>query len=74
MEPYMLAWTPGPLELVLILGVGLLVFGRRLPDIARSVGKSVVEFKRGLNDVKDDVNTSGSEAPRSLPTDDTSPR
>ncbi len=47
--------TPGPIELTFILIVALLLFGRRLPDVARSVGKSIVEFKKGIKDVKDDI-------------------
>ena len=50
-------WMPGGLEWVVIGVVALLIFGRRLPDVARSVGKSIVEFKRGLRDVKDDIDT-----------------
>ena len=42
-------------EWVVILVVGLLIFGRRMPDIARSVGKSIVEFKKGLKDVKGEI-------------------
>ena len=49
-------WMPGWPEMVIIAGVGLVIFGRRLPDVARSVGKSIVEFKKGIRDVKDDVN------------------
>jgi sec-independent protein translocase protein TatA len=51
-------WTPGPLELVIILLVALILFGRRLPELARNVGKSLTEFKKGINeakDMKDDV-------------------
>ncbi len=50
-------WMPGPFEWAAIGVVALLIFGRRLPDVARSVGKSIVEFKRGLKDVKDDIDT-----------------
>ena len=50
-----LAWAPGPFEMALIAGVALLLFGKRLPEIARSMGKGVVEFKRGLKDVDDEV-------------------
>jgi sec-independent protein translocase protein TatA len=46
-------WTPGPLEIILILAVLVLVFGRRLPDIARSVGQSFTEFKKGISEAKD---------------------
>jgi len=55
MTPPILAWMPGPIELVVIGGVALLVFGRRLPEVARSLGRSIVEFKRGIRDVKDEV-------------------
>jgi TatA/E family protein of Tat protein translocase len=51
-------WTPGPLELVVILVVAVLLFGRRLPEIARNLGKSLTEFKRGIheaNEAKDEL-------------------
>ncbi len=58
MNPVFLAmWMPGPFEWAVIGAVALLIFGRRLPDVARSIGKSIVEFKRGLRDVKDDMDT-----------------
>jgi len=40
-------------ELLVVLIVALLLFGRRLPDIARSVGKSLTEFKKGINEAKE---------------------
>ncbi len=40
----------GPLELVIVLGIVLLLFGSRLPSVARSMGKSITEFKRGMHD------------------------
>jgi len=57
MTTWMLAMfgLPGGWEWIVILLVALLVFGRRLPDVARSIGKSIVEFKRGLRDIKEDV-------------------
>lgn len=48
-------WTPGIWELVIILLVALLLFGRRLPEVGRSLGQGLVEFKKGLKGVKDEV-------------------
>jgi sec-independent protein translocase protein TatA len=43
-------------ELLLILVIVLILFGaQRLPDLARSLGSSVKEFKKGINEVKDDT-------------------
>jgi len=39
-------WTPGPLEIVVILVIVLIVFGpKRLPDLGRSLGRGMREFK-----------------------------
>ncbi len=45
----------GMWELLVIGLLGLLIFGRRLPEVGRNMGKFIIEFKRGLQDVKDDV-------------------
>lgn len=57
---------PGGPELLIILVIGLLLFGKRLPEVGRSVGKSIVEFKRGLKDIGDEVETESSK-PGSAP-------
>ena len=42
-------------ELLLILVIVLILFGaQRLPDLARSLGSSVKEFKKGVAEVKDE--------------------
>lgn len=50
----------GPLgvwEILAILVVILLVFGpRRLPEMAKGIGQSVREFRKGIRDIKDDIN------------------
>jgi len=48
-------WTPGPMELVIILIIVLLLFGKRLPEVMRSLGKGVVEFKKGVRGETEDA-------------------
>jgi sec-independent protein translocase protein TatA len=50
----------GPMELMLIMGLGVLLFGKRLPEVGRSLGRGIVEFKKGLNGVGDDFDSSSS--------------
>ena len=45
-------------EMMIIGCIAVLLFGKRLPEIARSMGKSVVEFKKGINGIQDEVNAS----------------
>ena len=37
----------GP-DLIILLVLGLLIFGRRLPEVGRGLGRSIVEFRKGL--------------------------
>lgn len=45
---------PGPTEMIVIAAVVLLLFGNRLPGAMRSLGRSVIEFKKGIQDEDDD--------------------
>jgi sec-independent protein translocase protein TatA len=44
-----------PVELMVLCVVLLLLFGNRLPSVMRSLGRGVVEFKRGINSTDDEV-------------------
>ena len=50
-----LAWVPGYGELVVVAMLGLLIFGKRLPEVGKSLGKSIVEFKKGLKGVEEEI-------------------
>ncbi len=43
-----------PWEIVIVAVVILLLFGNRLPALARSLGRGVVEFKKGVQGIEDD--------------------
>src|SRR3954470_17422928 len=46
---------PGVTEWIIIGAIGLLLFGKRLPEVGRSLGKGIVEFKKGLKGIEDDI-------------------
>jgi len=52
----------GPVEAVIIGGVALLLFGNRIPGMARALGQGIVEFRKGLKGETDDE--------KKLPTDE----
>jgi sec-independent protein translocase protein TatA len=72
--PTMLAFIGnlGPLEWTVILIIALLLFGRRLPEVGKSFGQGIREFKKGLKETSDEVQKSDeASARRSLPQDQT---
>src|SRR5438874_12409984 len=48
---------PSGAEWLIVAAIGLLLFGKRLPEVGRSLGKGIVEFKKGLKGVEDEVET-----------------
>lgn len=46
---------PGGIEWIIILVVALLIFGRRLPEVMKSMGKGIVEFKKGIKGIENEV-------------------
>ena len=55
---------PSGWEWLILVFLALLIFGRRLPEVARSVGKSVTEFKKGLNEVTTAATKEAPDAPK----------
>jgi len=60
---------PGGWEWMAIAVVALLLFGRRLPEVGRSIGKGIVEFRKGLKGIEDEIEAESSKPspPKTLP-------
>ena len=48
-------------EWLIILVIALLLFGKKLPDVARGLGRSLTQFKKGLHEVEETKNEVGNE-------------
>ena len=48
----------GSTEMIVFGIIAVILFGSRLPSVARSLGKSIVEFKKGMNDIENEVKSS----------------
>lgn len=53
MQP-IFAFGLGPVELVVVALVILLLFGNRLPTLMRSLGRGVIEFKKGAQGIDEE--------------------
>lgn len=47
-------FSPGPWQLLILAAIVLLLFGNRLPGVMRSLGTSIVEFKKGVKGIEED--------------------
>jgi sec-independent protein translocase protein TatA len=48
----LIIWSPGGWDMIIILVIVLILFGaNRLPDIARGLGESIENFKRGISGI-----------------------
>ena len=65
--PLALGFPGGPGEWILIAGIALLLFGKRLPEVGRSLGKGIVEFKKGLKGIEDEVETASAAPDHTAP-------
>ena len=57
----------GSTEIIIVLVIAVLLFGGRLPDIARTVGKVFFDLKRNVRDLQDEIYKQDYTPPRSLP-------
>ncbi len=59
----------GYTEIAIVAVIALLLFGKRMPEVARSLGKGITEFKKGVAGIEDEVNraTYASSPPMSRP-------
>jgi len=48
----------GMAEVLVIVAIGLVLFGNKLPEVARSLGKSIVEFKKEASGITEDLRKS----------------
>jgi sec-independent protein translocase protein TatA len=48
----------GMMEMIVVMGVAVLLFGKRLPEVGRSLGKGIIEFKKGLRGIEDEYDYS----------------
>ncbi len=68
---YTLAIWDSPVQLLMVLAIGLLVFGRKLPEMGKNIGKTIVEFKKGLNAATDELKADDKHETKEIP--DTNP-
>lgn len=60
----------GPTELMVLGVLGVLLFGRKLPEVGKYLGQSIVQFKKGMKGLEDNIDdgvSSGSAAPAPAP-------
>ncbi|MGL4594533.1 MAG: Sec-independent protein translocase subunit TatA/TatB [Thermoguttaceae bacterium] len=41
-----------PFHIILIAILGVLIFGRRLPEVAKQIGSGLMEFRKGVDELK----------------------
>ena len=62
MQPFLALSPPGPTEWFIILIIVLVLFGaKRLPELARGLGKSLTEFRKAKDEFEREVHRTGQE-------------
>lgn len=55
MYPLAFLGNVGPWEVLVVGIIALVIFGKRLPEVAKSLGRSVTSFKQGMSEVQDEI-------------------
>ncbi len=55
--------VPGWAEIGILLVIGLLIYGKRLPEDGRILGRSIIEFKKGIKGIDDEINAEANRTP-----------
>ena len=55
----------GP-EMIVLMVLAVLLFGRRLPEVGRSLGKGIVEFKKGIRGIEDELDAAVKAPPKRI--------
>lgn len=64
--------SPGPAEMLIVGVVALLLFGKRLPEVARNLGKGFSEFKKGMSGFQEEIRSASRDADRKISYDNQS--
>jgi sec-independent protein translocase protein TatA len=49
--------------MLVVLVIGVLLFGKNLPSVGKQLGRSLMEFKKGLSDIQSEVNAAAYSEP-----------
>ena len=63
MYPFAFLFGLGAPELLAIGVVGVLLFGRKLPEVGKYLGQSIIQFKKGMKGLEDEIDGGMSSAP-----------
>ncbi len=55
-----------PFEMMVVLGVAVLLFGKRLPEVGRTLGRGIIEFKKGIRGVEEEFRAATSDTNHQL--------
>jgi len=64
---------PAGTEWLFLLVLGVLLFGRKLPEVGRYLGKGIVEFKKGIKGIEDELDPAVTSRPEPAPLENSRP-